>query len=126
MAPSSTKYPKSWNWKRRCRLFKSISLPIAHKVLIYKIFYRPVLLSSWYRFGSQLKSMEMEILRHIYGAHGEQRLYTMYSDIDLSRYAEVLDMKWRKSTRISTRSLKHLFSSYPEPELYEDEYFSVE
>lgn len=91
---------------------KLSNIPIAKKVLAYKIFLRPILTYYWFHKNcDKVEYLEVQALRTIFKKHSTKHLYNEFSDIDIRSYQKIEGIKWRKATGLDLGTLRRLLQS---------------
>lgn len=81
----------------------------AKKILAYKIFLRPMLIYDWFEgHNDKVKSLEVQFLRRVFGASSITRLYNKYTDIDVTKYMRLQEIRWRRATGSNIRNLRKM------------------
>lgn len=114
-------FSRFWNQKSQ-EILKSADMPIAKKVLAYKIFLRPMLIYDWFEDEPrQLKMLEVKALRQIFGNCSEKNLYRKYTDIDVLSFMKLQGIRWKRATGSRIRNIRrmlHTLSSAADPSPY--------
>lgn len=105
--------------------FLRSSVPLAMKILAYKIFFLPILLQSWFKDTSQLEQLEIKTLKQIFGNYDERYLYKMYSGLCLPSFIKLLEIKWKRRTGLSSKYLLKVLNSYPYNTFDSNDYFTL-
>lgn len=112
-------------WRRKCQTILGCSgMSLANQVLAYKTFLRPILIYEWFEGHYEyIKQLEIEALAMIFGTRNEEVIYKRFTDLDVTCYLKVHELKWRRATGGSTqedakRLMKSSFTSKSEPMPY--------
>lgn len=106
MKTKTTFLEKQWA-KIRKQISKLGQVPLAQKILFYKVFIRPLLIFNWVKgCTNDLKAIEREVLKQIFGEGGPREVYSQYSDIDISCYMKVQEFRWSRKNSLSPNFLK--------------------
>lgn len=102
-------------WRKMCNeTLKPKNVTIAKKILAYKIFMRPLLIYDWFAgHHDQIKKLEVQALRQIFGNFNETQLYVKYTDIDVTCYMRLQESRWEISNPTQAgllRSMLHAVS----------------
>lgn len=101
-------FSRSWYQKSQ-EILKSANMPIAKKVLAYKIFLRPMLIYDWFEDQtSQFKVLEVKALKQIFGNSSEKNLYRKYTDIDVVSYMKLQGIRWKRTTGSRIRNIRRM------------------
>lgn len=98
--------------KKRNEIFRYHETSLTQKLLAYKIFLRPLLIYFWYEGQDlQYNNLEIQTLRKIFGKKNIKHLYRLYTDIDVTRYLNLLQITWKKATGSDISNLRGLIKS---------------
>lgn len=99
---------KQWTTIRE-QISKLGSVPLAQKILFYKVFIRPLLIFNWAKGrANDLKAIELEALKHIFADGRQKEVYRQYSDIDISCYLKLQESRWSRWNPLSPNFLKSM------------------
>lgn len=102
---------KQW-LKIREQISKLGQVPLAEKILFYKVFIRPLLIFNWVKGrANDLKAVETKALKQIFGEVEQREVYSQYSDIDISCYLKVQECRWARRYSLSRNFLKSKFGA---------------
>lgn len=94
MKIKNTFLEKQWT-KIHEEISKLGQVPVAQKILFYKVFIRPLLIFNWVKgCANDLKAIEMEALKQIFRDGRQKEVYRQYSDIDISCYLKLQESRW--------------------------------
>ena len=100
----------SYFWKIKTKeILKHSRLSVAKKILLYKIFLRPMLIFEWFEGrDNQMKNLEIQALRSIFVKTRKHSLYKYYTDIDVTRYIKLQEIRWRRATGSDFSNLRKM------------------
>lgn len=108
MKIKNTFLEKQWT-NIRDQISKLGQVPVAQKILFYKVFIRPLLIFNWIKgCANDLKAIEMETLKQIFGDERQTEVYRQYSDIDVSGYLKLQESRWSPWKPLSKNFLKSM------------------
>lgn len=84
-------------------------MSLAKKLLAYKIFLRPMLIYDWFEgCNNQFKTLEVQALKRIFATTSDNCLYDRYTDIDVTRYMKVQEIRWKRATGSHLGNLRRM------------------
>lgn len=97
-------------WKTKTKeILKSSHLSVAKKILAYKIFLRPMLIFEWFeRRENDMKRLEIQALKRIFATNNERSLYKRYTDIDVTKYMKLQEIRWKRATGSDFGNLRRM------------------
>lgn len=99
---------KEWT-KIREQISKMKQVPLAQKILFYKVFLRPLLIFNWVEgCANDLKAIEMKVLKQIFETGREDQVYKQYSDVDVSCYLKLQESIWSPWNTLHPKILKSM------------------
>lgn len=106
----NVRYNLSHFWKTKTKeILEHSRLSVAKKILLYKIFLRPMLIFEWFEGrDNEMKNLEIQALRRIFVRTDINRLYKRYTDIDVTRYIKLQEIRWRRATGSDFGSLRRM------------------
>lgn len=109
MKIKNTFLEKQWT-KIREQISKLRQVPLAQKILFYKVFIRPLLIFNWIKgCANDLKAIEAETLKQIFGDERQRNVYRHYSDIDISCYLKLQESRWSRWNSLCPNFMKTMF-----------------
>lgn len=98
----------SWPLKTK-EILKSSSMSVAKKILAYKVFLRPLLIFEWFEGRDrEMKILEIQALKRIFATANERTLYKRYTDVDVTRYMKLQEIRWRRATGSDFGNLRRM------------------
>lgn len=109
MKIKNTLLEKQWT-QIHGQISKLGQVPLAQKILFYKVFIRPLLIFNWVKgCANDLKAIEIETLKQIFGDGNQRDVYRQYSDIDISCYLKLQESRWSRWNSLYPNFLKTMF-----------------
>lgn len=109
---TKTRLWRFWN-KNDFTLFSSPSISIENKLLAYKVFLRPKLIYEWYKNRHEkLKKLELKVLKTIFDTSNQTQIYRMYSEVDVTRLAQVQTLRWQRASNMAIECLQRTLDSF--------------
>lgn len=98
-------------WRRSMYIFKSRNISSAKKILIYKVFFRPLLIHLWFQENSaEVKKFEVQALKKIF-KRSTQDAYGNFTDVNVGNYFKIQQIKWRMCTGAPTSAIRKLLNA---------------
>lgn len=100
-------------WQKMCiRLLKRPKLSSSTKILIYKLFLRPLLIYNWFESStSQIKYLEYHALKQIFNKSCKKYLYKKYTDVEVTAYCAILQIECKRVSGFNPNIIRKLLQS---------------